>query len=33
MAEIRWEKEVDTAMAHAREKALPLLLDFNAAPA
>lgn len=32
MAEIQWEKNVDAAMTHARAKALPLLLDFNAAP-
>ena len=32
MSEIKWERDVDAAMAEARAKNLPLLLDFNAAP-
>jgi len=32
MAEIVWIKDVDGALADARQKKKPLLLDFNAAP-
>jgi hypothetical protein len=32
MAGIQWRRDVDTAMAEARAKNMPLLLDFNAAP-
>jgi hypothetical protein len=30
--EIQWMKDVDAALAQAKDKDRPLLLDFNAAP-
>lgn len=30
--EIQWMKDVDAALAQAKDKGRPLLLDFNAAP-
>ena len=30
---IEWVKDVDGALETAKQKGLPLLLDFNAAPA
>jgi len=32
MPDIQWGRDVDAAMTQARAKAMPLLLDFNAAP-
>ncbi|HYD16480.1 MAG TPA: thioredoxin family protein [Candidatus Nanoarchaeia archaeon] len=29
---IKWTKDVDAALAEARQAGKPLLLDFNAAP-
>jgi hypothetical protein len=29
---IEWKKDVDAALAEAKEKGLPLMFDFNAAP-
>lgn len=32
MPEVHWLNDVDGALAEARDKHLPLFMDFNAAP-
>ncbi len=33
MAEIHWQRDVDQALAEAKQQHKPVLLDFTAAPA
>ncbi len=33
MAEIRWQRDVDQALAEAKRQHKPVLVDFTAAPA
>jgi len=30
---VSWNKDIDTALSHAKSQHLPLLVDFSAAPA